>query len=247
MIIFPAIDLRNGQCVRLLRGNPDAQTTYSDDPASIAEKFAEAGAEWLHVVNLNGAFGEEGGAQKNIAVIQAILDRIDIPIQVGGGIRSSHDIERILDMGVTRVILGTIVVDRPRQIPDIVARFGPEQIMVGIDVDGVDGRVATHGWRNISNVDAIELGKQMHAMGITHIVYTDISRDGALSGVNLKACQHLAEQTRLQVIVSGGVASLDDVRRVKDAAHRNIHGLIIGRALYTGAVKLPEALEIVRQ
>ena len=245
MVIFPAIDLRNGQCVRLLHGNSDAQTIYANDPASIAEKFAEEGAEWLHVVNLDGAFGEKEGAQKNITAIQAILDRVSIPIQVGGGIRSGDAVERLLDMGATRVILGTMVVDRPRQIPDIVARFGAEQIVVGIDADSADGRVATHGWRNISNIDAIELGKQMQALGITHVVYTDISRDGALTGVNLEACQRLAEQTRLQVIVSGGVASLDDVRRVKTAG-RNMHGLIIGRALYTGAIKLSAALEIAR-
>ena len=246
MIIFPAIDLRNGQCVRLLHGDPNAQTTYSNDPAGVAENFAEAGAEWLHVVNLDGAFGEKQGAQKNIIAIQSILDRVDIPIQVGGGIRSVADIERILDMGASRVILGTMVVDRPRQIVDIVARFGASQIIVGIDVDATVGRVATHGWRNVSNVDAIDLGKQMAGMGLTHVVYTDISRDGALTGANIEACRIMGEQTRLQVIVSGGVAGLDDIRRAKDAARSNIHGIIIGRALYTGDISLTDALDIAK-
>jgi len=244
MIIFPAIDLRNGQCVRLLHGNPDAQTTYSDDPAAIAEKFAEAGAEWLHVVNLDGAFGEKEGVQKNLVAIQAILDRVDIPIQVGGGIRANEDIENLLEMGVSRVILGTIAVDRPRQVLDIVARFGSSQIIVGIDVDMAEGHVATHGWRNISNTNAIELGRQMRSMGITHVVYTDISRDGALTGANLEACRLLGEQTQLQIIVSGGVANLDDIRQAKRYRRSNIHGVIIGRALYTGDINLAEALQV---
>lgn len=246
MIIFPAIDLRNGQCVRLLHGDPQAQTTYSDDPASVAEAFVDDGAEWLHIVNLDGAFGEKEGAQKNIAAIQAILDRVDVSVQIGGGIRSNDDIKALLDMGANRVILGTMVVDRPRQILDIVARFGARQIVVGIDVDAKDGRVATQGWRNISNIDAIQLGKQMYAMGITHVVYTDISRDGALTGANIEACKYLGQQTNLQVIVAGGVASLDDIRRAKAAARSNIHGVIIGRALYTGDIKLPEALATAR-
>ena len=247
MIIFPAIDLRNGQCVRLLHGNPDAQTIYSIDPAGMAETFVAEGAEWLHVVNLDGAFGEKAGAQKNIAAIQAILDRVDIPIQVGGGLRTPGDIEHLLDMGVTRVILGTMAVDRPRQVLDIVARFGPEQILVGIDVDSSDGRVATHGWRNISEIDAIAFGKQMRAMGVTHVVYTDISRDGALSGANIDACKLMGEQTRLQVIISGGVAGLEDIRQARFAARSNIHGVIIGRALYTGDIKLADALRVARQ
>jgi phosphoribosylformimino-5-aminoimidazole carboxamide ribotide isomerase len=246
MIIFPAIDLRNGQCVRLLHGDPDVQTTYSDDPAAVAENFESFGAEWLHIVNLDGAFGEKAGAEKNLAAIQAILDRVDIPVQVGGGIRSADDIERILDMGVSRVILGTMAVDRPRQVPDLVARFGAEQLVAGIDVDSGIGRVATHGWRNISDTDAIVFGKQMRSMGIIYTVYTDISRDGALTGVNLEACQLMGEQTGLQVIVSGGVAGPEDVRRARLAARSNIYGLIIGRALYTGDVNLAEALEIAR-
>jgi phosphoribosylformimino-5-aminoimidazole carboxamide ribotide isomerase len=242
MLIFPAIDLRNGQCVRLLYGDPNAQTTYSDDPAAIAERFVEDGAEWLHVVNLDGAFDDKAGAQKNLTAIQSILDRVDVPIQVGGGIRTIEDIEIALDMGVTRVILGTLAVDRPRQVLDIVARFGPTQIIVGIDLNSADGRVTTHGWRNVADIDGVAFGKQMRSMGITHALCTDISRDGALTGANLEICKLVGEQSGLQVIVSGGVASLEDVRQAKLAARSNIHGVIIGRALYTGDIKLPDAI-----
>jgi phosphoribosylformimino-5-aminoimidazole carboxamide ribotide isomerase len=245
MIIFPAIDLRRGQCVRLLQGDPNAQTTYADDPAEVAAQFEEDGAEWLHVVNLDGAFGDLAGASQNTEAIQSILDRVDIPLQVGGGIRTIEDIEQLLNMGVTRIILGTMAVERPRQIPDLIARFGAEQIVVGIDAR--DGKVAIHGWRNISDLSALDLGKQIHAMGVIRTVYTDISRDGALTGINLEACKTMGEQTGLKIIISGGVASLEDVRQAKTAAESNIEGLIIGRALYTGDVNLADALNIAKE
>lgn len=242
MIIFPAIDLRQGQCVRLLHGNPDVQTTYAEDPVQIAEQFVEQGAEWLHVINLDGAFGDATGSAKNLEAIQSILDSIDIPIQVGGGIRSLENITYLLNMGVTRVILGTMAVERPRQILDIIARFGAEQIVVGIDAR--DGKVASHGWRNISNLTAIEFGQQMHSLGVTHTIYTDIARDGALTGINLEASKLMGQQSGLKVIISGGVASLDDIKQAKAATDSNIVGIIIGRALYTGNINLPEALAI---
>ena len=243
MIIFPSIDLRDGQCVRLLRGDPNAQTVYSTDPVAIAEKFAETGAAWLHVVNLDGAFGDENKSQRNLAAIQSILDRIDIPIQVGGGIRSIDDIERLLDMGVTRIILGTIAVQRPRQVLDIIGRFGAKQAILGLDADANVGKVATHGWQTTSDQDIVDFGQQMAAMGVTHVVFTDISRDGTLEGANVEASELLADQTGMQVIVSGGVAGPDDIRRAKTAG-RGIHGIIIGRALYTGDIDLAEALAI---
>ncbi len=242
MILFPAIDLRDGKCVRLLRGDPDAQTVYADDPAEVAAQFAEAGAEWLHVVNLDGALGEAGPAAHNLEAVQAILDGVDIPIQVGGGIRTIEDIEHLLAMGVTRVILGTMAVERTRQMPDILARFGPTQILVSLDTR--QGRIATHGWRNLSDVTAVEFGRQLRAMGVTHAVHTDIGRDGTLAGLNLDASLALAEATGLRLLLSGGVATLDDVRRAAEAAaHAPIEGLIIGRALYTGNISLPDALE----
>jgi len=243
MIIFPAIDLRGGKCVRLLRGDPVAQTVYADDPAETAAQFAEAGAEWLHVVNLDGALGEVGPAARNLEAIQSILDGVDIPIQVGGGIRTIEDIEQLLAMGVTRVILGTMAVERTRQMPDVIARFGPKQILVSLDTR--QGRIATHGWRTLTDQTAIDFGRQMRAMGVTHAVHTDIDRDGALTGLPLDASLSLAEATGLRLILSGGVASLEDVRRAAQAAARApIEGLIIGRALYAGRIALADALEV---
>jgi len=245
MTIFPAIDLRKGKCVRLLQGDPNAQTTYADDPALVAEQFAEIGAEWLHVINLDGAFGDADTSQ-NREALQAILDSVDIPIQVGGGVRSLDDIERLLDMGVTRVILGTMVAERPRQMPDIIARFGVEQIVMGIDAR--DGKLATHGWRTTTNIEAVEFGKQMRGFGVIHTVYTDINRDGAMSGINLEASKKMAQESGLQVIISGGVASLDDVRLAASAAaDSNIAGLIIGRALYAATLDLADALKAANQ
>ena len=242
MIIFPAIDLRQGKCVRLLYGQPSAQTTYSDDPAGMALQFANDGAEWLHVVNLDGAFGDQDGANTNFAAIQTILDSIKIPIQVGGGIRSIEDIDRLLNMGVTRVILGTMAVERPRQVLDIIARYGPQQIVVGIDAR--DGKVAIHGWQDLSELEAVAFGQQMQAMGVTHTVYTDISRDGALTGANVPACEKMGQESGLQVIVSGGVADLNDIHRAKAGEANNLEGVIIGRALYEGSIELSAAIEV---
>lgn len=244
MIIFPAIDLRRGKCVRLLKGDPNQQTIYADDPAAMAELFVEAGAEWLHVVNLDGAFDDATGTTQNIEAIQAILDRVDIPLQVGGGIRSIENIEHLLNLGVTRVILGTMAVERPRQILDVIARFGANQIVIGIDAQ--NGKVASHGWRNISDVSAIELGRQMQSLGVSHVVYTDIDRDGTLTGINLAASRTMAEKTGLRIIISGGVASLEDVHQAKGMAHEGIEGLIIGRALYTQTIDLTEAIEVAK-
>ncbi len=244
MILFPAIDIRHGKCVRLLHGDPNAETIYADDPAEVATQYQEQGAEWLHVVNLDGAFDDPSGDTATDDAIQAIVDRVDIPVQVGGGLRTFADIEYVLNMGVSRVVLGTFAVERTRQLPDVLGWFGPEQILVGIDAR--EGMIATHGWQKISDVSAIEFGKEIRAMGITHVVHTDISRDGALTGINLPASVALAEATGLRVIVSGGVASLNDVRWA-NAAGGNIEGLIIGRALYTGAFTLPEALQVLNE
>lgn len=244
MIIFPAIDLRHGKCVRLLRGDPNLQTTYADDPIAVAANFEEAGAEWLHVVNLDGALDDETGARQNKEAIQAILDRVTIPVQVGGGIRTIQDIEVLLDMGITRVILGTMAVERTRQLPDIMGRFGPKQVIAGLDAR--NGKIATHGWQTTAELNVPDFGKKLHAIGFTHAVYTDISRDGALTGINLTESQTLGQQTGLQVIISGGVAGLDDVKQAA-AATDNIHGLIIGRALYTGNITLPDALKAAQK
>jgi len=243
MIIFPAIDIRRGNCVRLLHGDPNKETIYSDDPAEVAAAYQEQGAQWLHVVNLDGAFDDPSGDTATDDAIQAIGDRVDIPVQVGGGLRTFADIEYVLNMGVSRVVLGTFAVERLRQLPDVLGWFGPEQIIVGIDAR--DGMVATHGWQQTSDVTAINFGKEIQAMGVTTVVHTDISRDGALTGINLAASQQLAAETGLSVILSGGVATLDDVRQAA-AGGDKIEGLIIGRALYAGAFTLPEALEAAK-
>jgi phosphoribosylformimino-5-aminoimidazole carboxamide ribotide isomerase len=250
MNIFAAIDLKDGKCVRLTRGDPDAETVYSEDPVAIAEAWEEIGVDWLHVVNLDGAFGNTDKSAKNIDALQAILDGVETPVQFGGGLRSPEDIERALSMGVNRVIIGSMAADRPRQMLDVLGQFGPEQIVLGLDVK--EGKVATHGWRQLAETDAVKLAQLILTAGLRHVIYTDISRDGTLTGVNLEAAIALARAGRPQpgmghsfkVIVSGGVATVEDVRRVKAAEAEGLEGLIIGKALYTGAVNLAEAMQI---
>lgn len=250
MRIFAAIDLKNGKCVRLTQGDPNAETVYSQDPAAVAETWETIGVDWLHVVNLDGAFGNRERAAKNIDALQAILDRVQTPVQFGGGLRSPEDIEQALSMGVSRVVIGSLAADRPRQMLDILGQFGPEQVALGLDVKA--GRVATHGWRQLAETDPLKLAQQIHTAGLRHVIYTDISRDGMLTGVNVEAAVALARagqsstNTRpgFKVIVSGGVAGIEDVRQVKAVEHEGIQGLIIGKALYTGAVDLAEAMRI---
>ncbi|MCB0213429.1 MAG: 1-(5-phosphoribosyl)-5-[(5-phosphoribosylamino)methylideneamino]imidazole-4-carboxamide isomerase [Anaerolineae bacterium] len=252
MHIYAAIDLKNGKCVRLVQGDPNAETIYGEDPAAIAETWENIGVDWLHVVNLDGAFGDASKAAKNVDALQAILDRVSAPVQFGGGLRKPDDIKRALSLGVSRVVIGSMAADRPRQMLDILGEFGPEQVALGLDVK--NGQVATHGWRQLSETSAVDLVKQIQKAGLKYVIYTDIARDGMLQGVNLEATVALteaAEQTegthnRFKVIVSGGVASLEDVKRVKAAEDEGkaIEGLIIGKALYTGAVDLAEAMTI---
>ncbi|MBE7554001.1 MAG: 1-(5-phosphoribosyl)-5-[(5-phosphoribosylamino)methylideneamino]imidazole-4-carboxamide isomerase [Anaerolineales bacterium] len=252
MQIFAAIDLKNGQCVRLRQGDPEAKTVYGDDPAAMAEKWADIGVDWLHVVNLDGAFGEPEKSAKNIDALQAILDRVTTPVQFGGGLRNPEDIARALDLGVSRVVIGSMAADRPRQMLDVLGQFGPEQVVLGLDVK--EGKVATHGWRQLAETDALKLVQLIQTAGLTHVIYTDISRDGMLSGINLEATVALARaghtvdpERRFKVIASGGVAGIEDVQRVKAVEHEGVEGLIIGKALYTGAVDLAEAMRIAHK
>jgi phosphoribosylformimino-5-aminoimidazole carboxamide ribotide isomerase len=250
MNIFAAIDLKNGKCVRLTQGDPNAETVYGEDPAAIAETWTTIGVDWLHVVNLDGAFGDPDRAAKNIDALQAILDRVDTPVQFGGGLRSPENIQQALEMGVNRVVVGSLAADRPRQMLDILGQFGPEQVALGLDVR--DGKVATHGWRQLAETDPIKLVQLIHAAGLAHVIYTDISRDGMLTGVNVEATVALARagnpapdsKRRFRVIASGGVASLEDIKRLKAVEHEGIEGVIIGKALYTGGVDLAAAMEI---
>jgi phosphoribosylformimino-5-aminoimidazole carboxamide ribotide isomerase len=237
--IYPAIDLRHGQVVRLQLGDPDRQTTFSDDPLTVAKKWVDNGANWLHVVNLDGAFDEAG--LSNWQVLSR-LTGIGSHVQFGGGLRTLKDIARALNFGVSRVILGTMAVEEPDVVADAVRHFGAERIAVGIDAK--EGNVKTRGWQSDSIRTPVDLGLQMVALGVRTVIYTDISRDGILSGVNASSTIELARETGLNVIASGGVASMADVRHVLAGAADGVCGLIIGRALYDGKIELREALKI---
>ena len=238
MIIYPAIDLRHGRVVRLQQGRADAETQYSDDPGAMARRWQSEGAEWLHVVNLDGAFGDNKGA--NMRALEKILVAVNIPVQFGGGLRAIENIQSAFEQGVARVVIGTAAIENPQLVSDALARFGAEKIAVGIDAR--QGLVATRGWVEKSQVSAIELAKQMRERGVTRIIYTDIARDGMLQGVNAHATAQLAREANIGVIASGGVASVRDVELLR--AFPEIEGVIIGQALYTGALNLQEAIYV---
>lgn len=236
--IFPAIDLRRGRVVRLQLGDPERQTTFSDDPVATARGWLAAGTTWLHVVNLDGAFDESGAA--NRAALER-LAKLPVQIQFGGGLRSIDDVATVLGLGVRRVVLGTAAVEEPELVAESLARFGPERVTVGIDAR--DGRVRTRGWREATALTPVALAKAVSGIGIRTVIYTDISRDGVLSGVNVAATVALAEQTGLKVIASGGVNSPADVARLLSFAQAGVAGVIIGRALYEGQVDLKSVLD----
>ncbi|MDE3090550.1 MAG: 1-(5-phosphoribosyl)-5-[(5-phosphoribosylamino)methylideneamino]imidazole-4-carboxamide isomerase [Chloroflexota bacterium] len=239
MIIFPAIDLRAAHVVRLRQGRAEDETVYGDDPAQVAARWEGESAEWLHVVNLDGAFGDSAPA--NLRELARIVSSVSIPVQFGGGLRDLASIEAAFAQGVARVVLGTAAIEHPALVSDAIARFGAERIVVGIDAR--DGLVATHGWREQSQVSAVALAKQMRERGVTRIVYTDIARDGMLRGIDAAAVADFARVTGLHVIASGGVASIGDVASLRQRERDGIEGVIIGQALYTGAVKLREAID----
>jgi phosphoribosylformimino-5-aminoimidazole carboxamide ribotide isomerase len=240
MILFPAIDLKGGQCVRLLRGEMSAATVFNDDPAAQARDFAAAGFEYLHVVDLDGAFA---GRSVNAAAVAAIAGATSLPVQLGGGIRDAAAIAYWLDHGVTRVILGTVAL----RDPDLVkraCRAHPGRIVVGIDAR--DGKVAVEGWAETSEMTALDLARRFEDAGAAAIVYTDIDRDGALGGPNVEATAALAKALTTPVIASGGVGSLDDLRALKAVEGSGIAGVICGRALYDGRIEPRAALAILR-
>ncbi len=238
MILYPAIDLKDGNCVRLLRGEMEAATVFGTDPAAQARAFQDAGAEWLHLVDLNGAFA---GRPVNAAAVEAILAATQIPAQLGGGIRDMATIENWLSKGLSRVILGTVAVEDPDLVRQAATAF-PGQIAVGIDARG--GRVATRGWATETNVMATDLARQFEDAGVAAIIYTDIDRDGAMGGPNIAATEALARAVNIPVIASGGVSSLDDLRAL--AQTQVIAGAISGRALYDGAIDLGQALALLK-
>ena len=235
MILYPAIDLKDGQAVRLVHGEMSSATVFNDDPAAQAKAFVAAGCEWLHLVDLNGAFE---GSPVNAAPVEAILKACPVPTQLGGGIRDRATIEQWLDKGLSRVILGTVAVENSELVREA-ARAYPDRIAVGIDAR--NGKVATKGWAEETDVIATELAKSFEDAGVAAIIYTDILRDGAMGGPNVDATSELARAVSIPVIASGGVSSLDDLVALKTTGV--IAGAISGRALYDGAIDLEQALE----
>ena len=234
--IYPAIDLRGGRVVRLKEGDPERLTAYSDDPVETARRWLEAGATWLHVVNLDGAFGE--GNRANRSALEAIL-KLGTHVQFGGGLRSMDTIEQAAELGVRRVVVGTLAIEQPHIVAEALNRFGVERVAAGIDAR--DGHVRTRGWQEDSGVSATDLAIQMRDLGLRTVIFTDIRRDGLGTGLNIAATKELAQASGLEVIASGGVHTLEDViaARASDLA-----GVIIGRALYEGTIDLKAALAI---
>ena len=241
MILFPAIDLKEGRCVRLIQGDMDQATVFNDDPAAQAEAFARQGFAWLHVVDLDGAFA---GRPMNAAAVEAILRRVTIPVQLGGGIRDLRTVEGWLAKGMARVIIGTAAVRDPDFVREA-ARLHPGRIAVGIDAK--DGRVAVEGWAETSSMTAEDLGRRFEDAGVAAIVYTDIARDGILTGLNIPATLALAEAVSIPVIASGGLASMADIERLLEPDCARLAGAITGRALYDGRIDPAEALARIRQ
>lgn len=239
MIVIPAIDLKDGKCVRLLQGKKEAVTVYSDDPSATAKHWASLGAELLHVVDLDGAFT---GEQKNFNRIREIRNAIDIPIEVGGGIRDVERIEKLVSLGVDRVILGTSAAKDPDMVRKACEKF-PGKVLVGIDAK--EGKVAVKGWVEVTELNAIDFALQMRDAGTAGIIYTDISRDGMLSGPNIKAMEKMVNSVDIPVIASGGVSRVDDIRDLNRI--KNLWGVITGKALYAGSLDLREAIEVVKK
>jgi phosphoribosylformimino-5-aminoimidazole carboxamide ribotide isomerase len=238
MIIFPAIDLKDGQCVRLIQGKASEKTVYSDTPANVARSFQEQSASWLHIVDLDGAFK---GSPQNLKAIKNIADMVTIPFQVGGGLRSMDDVEALLAIGAQRVIIGTRAVSSPDFIKNLLDRFGPDKIVLGLDAR--DGQVAVEGWVSTCSISALNFGKQMKSLGLKTAVFTDIARDGLLEGPNLASTAEMADQTGLEIIASGGVSTIDNIKELKAMKEIGVIGAIIGKALYDGKLSLAEAIE----
>ena len=240
MILYPAIDLKDGQCVRLKLGDMAQATVFNDDPAAQARSFEQQGFEYLHVVDLNGAFA---GASVNGAAVENILKAVKMPVQLGGGIRTIAHVESWLEKGLARVILGTVAVRDPALVKEAARKF-PGQVAVGIDARG--GKVAVEGWAETSELDLIDLARRFEGAGVAAIIYTDIDRDGILKGINWDSTLHLARSVRIPVIASGGLASMADIRRMTEPDAQVLEGAISGRALYDGRIDSREALALLR-
>ena len=240
MLILPAIDLRGGNCVRLVRGDFKQETIYSEHPEENALRWEGEGAEFLHVVDLDGALA---GEPQNMDAIKRILQAVKIPVEVGGGIRSMESIDRLLSIGVSRVILGSVAVHKEELVQEACSAYG-NRIVVGIDAK--KGIVATDGWEKSASISAVELAKKLGAFGLETIIYTDISRDGTLSGVNVTETAHLARASGIKVIASGGVKSISDIEELKKRECDGIIGVIVGKSIYEGTLSLTEAIAASR-
>jgi len=237
MIILPAIDIKDGKCVRLLQGRMEDETIYGDDPPAMARRWEDEGAEWLHIVDLDGAFEGRG---VNDETVRRIIETVDMNTELGGGIRDLARIETLLSMGLSRVIIGTAAVEQPAIVREAVARFGAERIVVGIDAR--DGIAKTRGWSADGGLSAVELGRSMRELGVVHTVYTDISRDGMLTGPNIEETARMARETGLKVIASGGVSKIDDIAALKRHEADGIEAVITGKAIYEGTLDVREAI-----
>ena len=240
MIVFPAIDIRGGKCVRLEEGRFDRETVFAENPLEAARRWIDAGSEWLHIVDLDGA---RAGQPINLEVVKKIAGSFDVKIQLGGGVRTLESVATILSSGVQRAILGSVAVRSPELVSQVCAKYG-EQIVIGIDAR--NGEVAVDGWEKSGLLQADELALRMKKAGATRIIYTDISRDGMLTGVNVAATLQLADKSGLKVIASGGVRGLEDIQALQPLTERGVEGVIIGKALYTGAISLKDALRVAQ-
>lgn len=238
MLVIPAIDLKNGQCVRLAQGRKSDVTVYNENPLDVAKAFASAGAQMIHVVDLDGAFN--GGDSPNRAVVRQIVGTLDVPVEFGGGIRTLDDVRQLCDAGVARVVLGTVAAESPSALKDFVDEFA-SRICVGIDAR--DGRVMTRGWESATPLPAVDLARSVAECGVERIVYTDIARDGMLTGPNIEQTLAVARAANVRVTASGGVSSLDDIKRLRDAGDARLDSVIVGKALYEGRFTLEEALK----
>lgn len=241
MLIIPAIDLRDGSCVRLVQGRKEELKNYSNNPFEVAESFQEKGAEMLHVVDLDGAFSDSNS--RNRAVLAEMVHQLTIPVQFGGGLRSVKDVESVLRIGIARVVIGTLAVEFPDAVEDLVERFAG-RICVGIDAR--DGMVVTRGWQKQEALTALGLARRMASLGVERIVYTDVSRDGMLSGINFDQTRAMAQESGLIVTASGGVSSLEDLKQLQQLERFGVDSVIVGKALYEGRFTLREALTLVK-
>ncbi len=239
MLIIPAIDIKEGRCVRLTEGQFEDVEIFSDDPVMMAVKWADKGAKMLHVVDLDGA---RYGKLANISLVEQIIKKVNIPVQVGGGIRSYKEVERLINLGTSRIILGTILWKDKVLAKRLFDEFS-EKIIAGIDAR--DGHVAIEGWQNITSIDALDFAGEMERLGVRRIIYTDIKRDGTLKGPNVANIKRIIKKLNIPLIVSGGIASLTDIKELKKFEALGIEGIIIGKALYKGNILLEEALELV--